>query len=235
MLVVIGIFGLLMGVTVAMFEGIGKGAKMRAALMELKSSLALARQYSITEGNWWGVTVVFPDKDVDLSKNPALYTTRYQSYYVCNRTASNEQQVVGSSTTTVTRFFPGKLGTWHHLPKGIVFDRNRVPANNTYANVFDRPKRDNIHNIQFPIALDGTWMTQACVAIYFHPNGRLQDGYTADGRFYTPSIFLTEGIVETDPATGTELSYTIHANATAYAVEVRPLTGRIKITELTAP
>ncbi len=233
LLVVVGILGIMMGITVAAFDTIGKGAKMRSALMEIKSSLSLARQYAITQNIW--VLVIFPDaypsEPLDFNLNPELHSTRYQSYYIAHRHWTNNE--------AGRQYMPGRLGQWHHLPKGVMFDRDMVPSSAGFpasipgfCNVFNRLTRDNVYNIAFPFIDSTTYTTQSFPGILFHPNGRLEDGDKSD-EFATPVIFLTEGFVDINPATGEVREYMVQANATTYAIEIRPLTGRIKIREVT--
>lgn len=211
LLVVVGIMGLMLALTVAAFEGIGKGSRMRAALTELKTSLSLARQYAITDRTI--VFVVFPDELVDFSGTPGLGPTRYSSYFLCN-----------------TSRWARMLGQWHHLPKGIVFDRTATPPpmliGLNYGNVYDRSVSNNVAVIPFPIETSNI-VDQAVCALKFHPNGRLQQtGGT------TPVVFVTEGSALSDLTTGNLNDYFIQPNAVRYMIEIRPLTGRAKITEM---
>lgn len=209
LLVVIGIMGMMLAITVVAFEGIGRGAKMRAALMTIKSSLALARQYSITDRTL--CFVVFPDDKVDLSMVTNLGPTRYSAICI-----------------TTTARWSRMLAKWYHLPRGIVFDRDRQPPDYPRTlNVFDRSTSNNYSRIPFPIESSNI-VDQVVTCMRFHPNGRLhlQDTYT------DTAVILTEGTVRFDPATAALLEYFKQPNAPAYMVEVRPLTGRTKITEL---
>ncbi|MDZ4199645.1 MAG: prepilin-type N-terminal cleavage/methylation domain-containing protein, partial [Kiritimatiellia bacterium] len=58
MLMVIGIFGILLGIAVPVFKDIGQGSKLDAASRELRGVLLLARQHAITKRET--VYVVFP-------------------------------------------------------------------------------------------------------------------------------------------------------------------------------
>lgn len=235
LLVVIGIMGLLLGITVTAFDGMGKGAKMRAAVTELKGALSLARQTAITQRRV--AYLIFTDTQTDLSIAPHLYSTRYQSYLITTRWHTNIADSAGNNQW-IPR--PGDFGQWRHLPKGIIFDRDRVPDSRVvinpadYANVYNRATRDNVHNIAFPFDFyEDSYITQACVAIAFHPNRRLVDADPNDGAFLTPVVFITEGFVDYNLTTGGVNEYFKYENATAYSLAIRPLTGRIKVVELT--
>ena len=213
LLVVIGIMGALLAVTVIAFEGVGRGAKMRAALMTLKADLSLARQYAITDRQL--VFVVFPDERVDFQNNPHLGQLRYAGYFICTTARWSRQ-----------------LAQWRQLPTGIIFDRTTVPPGNYpswgYRNVFVLSDAESVTNfsvLPFPV-VSSNLVEQTVPVFRFHPNGRLQHGPI------TPTVFLTEGSVRYDPSNGRLLDYLKQPNAPVYMVEVRPLTGRVKITEL---
>ncbi len=209
LLVVIGIMGMMLAITVVAFEGIGRGAKMRAALMTIKSSLSLARQYSITDRTL--CFVVFPDESVDFSSVTNLGATRYSAMFI-----------------TTTARWSRMLAKWYHLPRGIVFDRDRQPPGYPRSlNVFDRSTSNNYSKIPFPIEASNL-VEQVVSCMRFHPNGRLHQPDTMTD----PVIIITEGTVRYDPATSALLEYFKQPNAPAYMIEVRPLTGRTKITEL---
>ncbi|MCX7819019.1 MAG: prepilin-type N-terminal cleavage/methylation domain-containing protein [Kiritimatiellae bacterium] len=209
LLVVVGIMGMMLAITVVAFEGIGRGAKMRAALMTIKSTLALARQYSITDRTL--CFVVFPDDQVNFSAVTNLGATRYSAMFI-------------GTTARWSRM----LAKWYHLPRGIVFDRDRQPpAYPRVLNVFDRSNTNNVSGIPFPIEASNQ-VDQLVACMRFHPNGRLHqpDAMT------DPAIIITEGTIRYDPSTSALLEYFKQPNAPAYMIEVRPLTGRTKITEL---
>jgi len=211
LLVVIGIMGMMLAITVTAFEGVGKGAKLRAALAELKTTLSLARQYAITDRQI--VFVVFPCDQVNLSDSTNLAFTRYSSYCLCT-----------------TGRWSRMLNQWHHLPKGVIFDRVRTPPPGRvalgYVNVFDRSVSNNLSTIPFPIEASNQ-VDQTVTVVRFNPNGRLHT--TQDS---TPVIFVTEGSVRVNPTTAALVDYMIQPGAPSFMLEVRPLTGRVKITEL---
>ncbi len=209
LLVVVGIMGMMLAITVVAFEGIGRGAKMRAALMTIKSSLALARQYSITDRTF--CFVVFPDDRVDFSAVTNLGATRYSAMFLCT-----------------TARWSRMLAKWYHLPRGIVFDRDRQPpAYPRVLNVFDRSHTNNVSGIPFPVEASNQ-VDQLVACMRFHPNGRLHQPDTITD----PAIIVTEGTIRFNPTTSELLDYFKQPNAPAYMIEIRPLTGRTKITEL---
>lgn len=209
LLVVVGIMGLMLAITVVAFEGIGRGAKMRAALVTIKSSLSLARQYAISDRTL--CFVVFPDDRVDLSAVTNLGATRYSAMFI-----------------TTTARWSRMLAKWYHLPRGIVFDRDRRPPGYPNAlNVFDRSHTNNVSWIPFPIEASNQ-VEQIVSCMRFHPNGRLHQPDVATD----PVILLTEGASRFDPTTSALIEYFKQPNAPCFMIEVRPLTGRTKITEL---
>jgi Tfp pilus assembly protein FimT len=242
--------GLLLGVTVAAFDSIGKGAKMRSALMQMKAGLSLARQYAITDRR--AAYVVFPDKDTeggpDPSRHEAVYQGRYQSYYVMNQDGIEDKTT--SEGDTLIRRVHFRLGRWQHLPKGIVFDRDSRPsdleftpgiANNMidqYANIFFRPLSqepvysNNVFVLPFPGMTNTSFThTQSVVAIAFSANGRLIQNVQSVR--WTPMIILSEGAVQM-AADGTEQRYFMSPGSSKFSVEILPLTGRIRIREIYA-
>ena len=254
LLVVVGIMGLLLGVTVTAFDAIGKGAKMRSALMELKSSLSLARQYAITDRR--ATYIIFPDQYrvnwQAMVPNPDDYgyiqEARYQSYYIMNQD-SLEDKDLSTEEKKFYRRVQYRLGRWQHLPKGIVFDRESRPQDLEfsppmlddmvpYANIFHRPLSqepqfsNNVLVLPFP-GLTNTSMTctQSVVALGFSANGRLIQNVQSVR--WTPMFILSEGAVDTTED-GVEKRYFMQPGSSKFSIEILPLTGRIKIREIYA-
>ncbi|MBM4156447.1 MAG: prepilin-type N-terminal cleavage/methylation domain-containing protein [Lentisphaerae bacterium] len=254
LLVVVGIMGLLLGVTVTAFDSIGKGAKMRSALMQIKSSLSLARQYAITDRR--ATYIIFPDQYRDDWKkdvpNPADYgyieEARYQSYYIMNQD-SLEDKDLSTEGRKYYRRVQYRLGRWQHLPKGVIFDRESRPQDLefspppyddliVFANIFHRPLAqesqlsNNVFVLPFP-GLTNTSMTctQSVVALGFSANGRLIQNVPSVR--WTPMMILSEGVVDTG-ADGVEKRYFMQPGSSKFSIEILPLTGRIKIREIYA-
>ena len=94
LLVVIAIMGILIAVTLPSFTGMGRGSKMNAALLQVRTTLSLARQWAITHRE--ETCVVFPEWANDTNK-------AYRAF-----------AVYGSGTA-------GYLSPWNYLPDGVVF------------------------------------------------------------------------------------------------------------------
>ena len=253
LLVVVGIMGLLLGVTVTAFDSIGKGAKMRSALMQLKSSLSLARQYAITDRR--AAYIIFPDKYVDdwqsMVPNAADYgyiqEARFQSYYIMNQDGIEDKTT--EEGKILVRRVQYRLGRWQHLPKGVIFDRDSRPQDLefspmpyddlfVFANVFHRPLgqepqlSNNVFVLPFPgLTNTSQTCTQSVVALGFSANGRLIQNVPSVR--WTPMMILSEGVAETDE-NGVEKRYFMQPGSSKFSIEILPLTGRIKIREIYA-
>lgn len=112
MLLVVGIIGLMLGIAIPFFQGIGQGTRLDAATRELHYTLLFARQHAITRRE--RVFVVFPNTDTAV---PGVSVAAYRSYAVC----------------TTNEF----IREWAFLPPEVVFDPNYPnpgSANNLFRN-----------------------------------------------------------------------------------------------------
>lgn len=202
LLMVVGLMGIVLVVMVAGFNNINSGAKMRSALLQLKSSVSLARQYAVTSRD--RAYLVFPDTTCTFSDAAQGVALSYQAWSV---------------------FSPvdGYVTEWSYLPRGIAFDRNigsltSTTGNSSGYNVFTNMPavstgpRFNIAQVNgsFPYGL-----TVPCIA--FKPQGNLvREGSPV-------SVFLIEGSLNLTDAAQAVVT---QANRRVRGIRVNPLTGQ---------
>lgn len=143
MLMVLAIFGIMLGMAVAVWDGIGQGTELEAATTELKNTFLLARQYAITKRQ--AVYVVFPATD-SLVFAGGVSNAAYQSYALC----------------TTNEF----IRDWSFLPQGIYFDRNY--RNNINSIFTAQQGGTNVWGVSIPALWSGPQP-----AIVFLPNGSI--------------------------------------------------------------
>lgn len=142
LLVVIGIMGILMGAAVVAFQNMSKGSAMRSSVMQVRTALALARQWAITHRE--NTYLVFPDAVV-LSTGeytpPIEINKAYRSFNIY--TASDKY-----------------LREWTTLPQGVAFGRN--------SNIFQgTDTKYRLANLPFL----GTNNVAQMIVIGFKPDG----------------------------------------------------------------
>lgn len=143
LLVVIGIIGTLLVLVVPAFTGLGRGQSMRSSVAQLRSTIALARQWAITRNE--KTYVVFPDDG--LNYNPP----------------KNASMALRSYAVWAER--SGYISDWRYLPPGVVFDPTDTVANNLFESTTDR-----VFPVIFPTN-GATLNNMYCIS--FLPNGRL--------------------------------------------------------------
>jgi len=149
LLVVIGIMGALLVLVVPAFTGLGRGQSMRSSVSQLRSTLALARQWAITKNE--NTYVIFPD-DAMTYNPPGRVNMALRSYGVWAEKS-------------------GYISEWRYLPPGVYFN----PTNLSGNNIFDDASLTK-HWVVFP-ANGSPRQEMYCIA--YTPNGRLksiQDG-----------------------------------------------------------
>lgn len=115
LLVVIGIMATLLVLVVPSFTGLGRGQSMRSAVAQLRSTLSLARQWSITRNE--NTYVIFPSTG---NYNPARNVTlALRSYAVWAEKS-------------------GYISEWRYLPPGVIFDSTEMATNNLFNGTTDR-------------------------------------------------------------------------------------------------
>ncbi|MBW7909327.1 MAG: GspH/FimT family pseudopilin [Kiritimatiellae bacterium] len=143
LLVVIGIVGVLGVLVIPAFTGIGRGQNMRMSVSQLRTTLALARQWAITHND--KTYVIFPDEDMTYNP-PSGANMALRSYAVWTEK-------------------DGYVSEWRYLPPGVLFDPTDSDSGNLWNTTNDR-----LFNVVFPT--NGS-PTQQMFAISFTPNGRL--------------------------------------------------------------
>jgi prepilin-type N-terminal cleavage/methylation domain-containing protein len=208
LLVVVGLMAVVMAVTIAGLQSSSGGAKMRTALLQLKSTLSLARQYAITRRE--PIFVTFPEAgDLAVHWNNNVELRNRLSYQAYNVWSPSD----------------GYISEWIYLPRGVIFHWTMAPVNGSIYNVF-RPgtvANENRFNITAGTSSGPTIPSHGrmpCVA--FLPNGRLNQ---TGGK--TIEVFLREGIL--DPANPT-IAITQQFRR-VQSVYVRPLTGQASYRE----
>lgn len=144
LLVVVGLMAVILTITITNFMMSSGGAKAQSALVQLKSTLALARQYAITRRE--PIFVVFPETTNTFETVEQRNALAYQAYNVWSPSG-------------------GYMGEWKVLPRGLYFDKS-ASGSGAY-NIFTSTKdsRFAVTNV-LPSSL-----AMPCVS--FVPNGRL--------------------------------------------------------------
>lgn len=161
LIVVMGIFALLMVMTMPSFLRRGSGTAAQGAVSRLKATMNLARQWAITRRT--RTYVVFPTVTNSFAGAPHLISTALRGWNIW--TAED-----------------GFLNEWQFLPPGFLF------LDTAQSSVlFTNSTTDRIFPIRFPLTNSATqWMR--CIS--FKPDGRLnQNGFTTlDALFSEGSI-----------------------------------------------
>lgn len=104
LLVVIGIIAIMISLTLPSFKNMGKGAGMRVAVVEVKATLSLARQWAITHRT--PTYVVLLDYESGMSSNVYKAMRAFAVFAI-------------TDTQTCTGEY---VKDWSYLPPGVVFD-----------------------------------------------------------------------------------------------------------------
>jgi len=119
LLVVIAIMAVLMGITLPAFNTMGKGSGMRAAVSQLRSTIALTRQWAVTHRQ--PTYVVFPFLYGNSSLSDISYVEKVNKAYA-----------VYAVTDVVTQ--TGEFITdWKFLPADVVLDDEFEPDKNVIS------------------------------------------------------------------------------------------------------
>jgi prepilin-type N-terminal cleavage/methylation domain-containing protein len=212
LLVVIGIMGVLLGLIMPAFTGLGRGANMRSAVMQLRSTIALARQWAITHRE--KTYVVFPDESLNFGGGGSASMAR-RAYAVYGEKS-------------------GYIREWAYLPAGLVFNpfTNRVSEYGTDSNFVNllggktnAPAFDEFTAVQLPFP-NPTSGNQNLFALGF-----MIDGRNANTDYQKYNVFIAEGWVDINTNNNTALPPTIKPASLAVGMECLPLTGQMKIRE----
>jgi len=160
LLVVMGIFALLMTIAVPTFLKRSPTVAAHGALLRLKSTIALARQWAVTRRQ---ITyVVFPEDNSSFVGAPQLAATAMRGY-------------------NIFTMEDGWLNDWQFLPVGFVFSRTHGEGENLLSTT---STSDRVFNIPFPLT-NSPLHTMRCIS--FTPDGRLnQNGGTTLQVVFTP-------------------------------------------------
>ncbi len=203
LLVVVGLMAIILTITINNFMMSSGGAKAQSALVQLKSTMALARQYAVTRRE--PIFVVFPETTNTFESVEQRNALAYQAYNVWSPSA-------------------GYMTEWRVLPRGLYFDRNA--AGTGTINVYTNLAVGGIPQSRFAVtnipstAIYPSSTTMPCVS--FIPNGRLnQRGAT------TIEVFVAEGAVD---FANPDLVVT-QANRRVQSLVIKPLTGIMSFKE----
>lgn len=207
LLVVVGLMAVVMAVTIAGLQSSSGGAKMRTALLQLKSTLSLARQYAITRRE--AIYVVFPEPTSTFQDAAQRSRLSYQAYNVWSPRE-------------------GYINEWIALPSGVIFHPTLTPTDTYAYNVFRPGTLANENRFSIPATTAGLPNRPYSAAapfmpcISFLPNGRLNQ---TGGRAI--EVFLREGTLNpTDPTIAITQQF-----RRVQSVYVRPLTGQASYRE----
>ena len=212
LLAVIAIIGIMIAVMIPLFNGMGQGSKMTAAVTQLKTTMSLARQHAITKREM--TYVVFPDADPALynGNNSTLAGMAFKAYNVYGKRS-------------------GYLREWVYLPEGMLF----VPSASAFAatgtsdnaNIFtlkqDASNRKTGSAVSWPSS--GATQTIEMVTVAFKPDGSLYAG-NGSSDF---EIYVTEGW---NNSTSAPPEYSVKpsiGNRQLMSVDVYGISGQFKI------
>jgi prepilin-type N-terminal cleavage/methylation domain-containing protein len=211
LLVVIGIMATLLVLVVPSFTGLGRGQSMRSATAQLRSTLALARQWAVTRNE--KTYVIFPHD-----------TTNYVP-------ASRATMALRSYAVWAEK--SGYISEWRYLPPGIIFDStephpsiNPTTESSGSFNLLQTNTwglKSRAYAVSFPtnMAPAQNWR-----AISYLPNGRLNQSGGV-----TMNIFLREGWVDANTNSGVAKLVVKTSLTYGVSVEIRPLTGQLRVRE----
>lgn len=214
LLIVMGIIAVIFAIAVPRFEDIGRGGKMRAALNELRSTLALARQWAIA--NREEVFVVLPDDFsgvyTGLSTNEYAKALRSYAIYTRNR---------------------GYIKDWTYLPRGVYFvdNYNSALASNRTGSCIN-PNRNVFRSstiysgaqaIPFPTA---TSPTKNINALRFSPQGWALESGTG-GTDWDFDFYLAEGVA-LEGLAGRVVNIVWKDNPVVWRIAVNRITGVLR-------
>lgn len=206
LLIVIGIMALLFAFALPAFNTMGRGSKVNAAILQLRTILTFARQNAITKNE--RTYVIFPND------NSVFYT----AIDAAHREKAFRAVGVWSPRS-------GYLKEWQFLPKGVVFVKNAASAGaTTGVNDYKNPLSwtQGPYSIAFPDT--NRFVSIAQSAIYFNPDGSLFN------RSILPELYVTEG---STVATGSVISISYRPKGSRYlaGIEINQLTGLLRVTD----
>jgi prepilin-type N-terminal cleavage/methylation domain-containing protein len=210
LLVVIAIIGIMTSLAIPYFAGMGRGANLRVAVNQVRTTLSLARQWAITRHE--NAYMVFPHYD------GILYQAPYQSHV--------DKAYRSYSVYTASE---GYVQDWKFLPQGVVFVKDTVSCGN------DPDVNDNKCIFSAASGPSGKTNSIPFPVTTRPPVGVRVVGFRPDGSSTTQSaeIYITEGWTTVDKVAGTLAGsapeYRPPGQRVMYSVEIYPLTGRLRI------
>lgn len=216
LLIVVVIMAIMIGVALPRFEDIGRGSKMRAATTELRSTLALARQWAIA--NREDVYVVVPDDKTALYSGLSTneYPKALRSYAVYSRSK-------------------GYIKDWTYLPGGVYFlDQYNSEQGNRPALPICIADNKNVlrqtmlyynpdNGIPFPATNNNT---KTINALRFTPRGQAAG---PGGVGVVDFDFYLVEAVALDGSAGRVVNLMWKNNPVVWTVRVAPLTGMMRL------
>lgn len=199
LLVVIGIIGLMLALVLPAFTGLGRSAGMNSAVMQVRTTLALARQWAITSRQ--STYVVFAD---GTTVSAAAATERDKAYRAF--------AVWGTGQTNYIK-------EWVTLAPGVVItsDASGFPGTGGHGDNVLAPSGTNTRSIPFPKSTDANAPVRV---VAFKSDGGLDTSINS-----AAEVYLTEGIVDTTVATPT----LVHKpKAMKFGIELQQLTGQAR-------
>ena len=215
LLAVIVIMAVLLAAAMPAFNSF-KQKGIQGPVLQLMSTLRLARQYAITHRQY--VYVVFPDNS-EIYQPAAEVSKAFRSYAVLAMTNQ-----VSSNFTYVS--------DWKYLPKGVCFyDPSDAPSE---GKSFILCHSATVSRIRFPFPSEQTTNSvkdRIMPAVLFKPNGRAYrytGSYWVDSAIHT-EIIPTDGTILDDISAGTVLSNInlLGSNALSYPIRIFSKTGQI--------
>lgn len=204
LLIVIGIMALLFAFALPAFNTMGRGSKVNAAILQLRTILTFARQNAITKNE--RTFVIFPTDDPAFGTNVIQREKAFRAVGVWSQRS-------------------GYLKEWQFLPKGVVFIKNASSAGASAGiNNNKNPLcwTSTTHSIDFPDSSKTISVSNSF--IYFNPDGSVLD------RYILPELYVTEG---STVITGSTISNSYRPKGSRYlaGIEINQLTGLLRVTD----
>ena len=198
LLVVIGIIGLMLALVLPAFTGLGRSAGMNSAVMQVRTTLALARQWAITTRQ--STYVVFAD-GATVAANASERDKAYRAFAVWGTGQTNY------------------IKEWVTLAPGVVItsDASGFPGTGGHGDNVLLPSGTNPRSIPFPKSTNANAQVRV---VAFKSDGGLDTSINS-----AAEVYMTEGIVDTTVATPTLVH---KPKAMKFGIELQQLTGQAR-------
>lgn len=201
LLMVMGIMAILLLAAGPMWNGLTRSTGLKGATMQLRTTLALARQWAITHRE--NTYVVFPNT-TELAVDGKGITSRVlRAYNVYTQT-------------------DGFIREWVFLPNGVIFDSklSDTTSDGQQQNVLHDDYAKSTILYQFPATNSARQMS----ALVFRPDGST----TGMGNIWLqPKVILKEGFVDEADPDGVQGK----ANSLTNTLQLSSMAGQIKVVE----